>query len=266
MDLHKAAEKGDLSALRRHLDAGVDTEGYTFDGFTPLDEAALKGHVDIVIELLNRGAKTHESALLLANMQGHALVVKELVFRGAKVDIYTNLGMTPLMISIFNERFDIFIFLLENGADVHPGSICETTPLICASKLEDVRFVRLLLDRGVDIEDKDSYGRTALMQASSYGRLAIVQELLNRGASLDTMDECGSTALSLSIEHPLIMKEFLERGASHEKLLNYARSYQSHSEVARLIESYVARQELVPLLETNEIPSDVARWIGEFVF
>jgi len=62
-------------------------------GWTPIYVAADKGHVEVVRELLNRGAKMDiayeflSSPLCAAAEKGHLEVVRELLNRGAGMDI-----------------------------------------------------------------------------------------------------------------------------------------------------------------------------------
>ena len=82
--LVRAAESGDLAAVRAALDAGGDPlwEGRRSGPALPV--AARKGHVDVVRELLARGVPSgHGGALLGAVAGGHAGVVEALLAAGA---------------------------------------------------------------------------------------------------------------------------------------------------------------------------------------
>jgi ankyrin repeat protein len=69
VDIHQAAEAGNLKAVKKHLDAGTDVNAKDKYGRTPLDEAARKGHEEIVELLIAKGAdvnaKSSNDALLL---------------------------------------------------------------------------------------------------------------------------------------------------------------------------------------------------------
>ena len=56
--LAKAARDGDLTALRKHLDAGADLEA-RLQGSTPLHWAVYEGQVEAALELIGRGADIH---------------------------------------------------------------------------------------------------------------------------------------------------------------------------------------------------------------
>jgi ankyrin repeat protein len=57
MSIHKAAEDGNLEAVKQHLAAGaeVDAKDYEF-GRTPLHLAAWQGHTEIIQLLIANGA------------------------------------------------------------------------------------------------------------------------------------------------------------------------------------------------------------------
>lgn len=71
------------------------------DGMTPLHRASVKGHVDIVRLLINKGADIEATdgrgwtPLHIAAMKGHAQIVELLTQSGAKLDAKDRRGMTP---------------------------------------------------------------------------------------------------------------------------------------------------------------------------
>lgn len=85
-----AARKGDIAALKTHLDSGVDVNAKTRYGATALSYACDKGHVEVVRFLIERGADVNardtfygEVPLGWALSHGHAQVVKLLLDKGA---------------------------------------------------------------------------------------------------------------------------------------------------------------------------------------
>ena len=60
MNLHDAAKRGDVDAVRRALDTpGVEVDVRDGWNSTPLIAAALRGHEDVVGMLLGRGAEVN---------------------------------------------------------------------------------------------------------------------------------------------------------------------------------------------------------------
>jgi len=92
-ELHRAAEKGDLAALRSYLEAGADPNSRDTAGRTPLHEAVAAGQGDVVRLLLDSGADVRartpggRSALMDAAEHGQVEVARLLVDAGADLDV-----------------------------------------------------------------------------------------------------------------------------------------------------------------------------------
>ena len=56
ISIHKAAEEGNIEAVKQHLAAGTDVNAKTGSGWTPLHYAAREGHKEITDLLLTNGA------------------------------------------------------------------------------------------------------------------------------------------------------------------------------------------------------------------
>ena len=54
--LSDAIKKGDIEAVKQHLDAGADVNAKTKNGYPPLHEAAGWGHKEVVELLIDNGA------------------------------------------------------------------------------------------------------------------------------------------------------------------------------------------------------------------
>ena len=99
--LLKAAERGDLDAVERRLEA--DSVDYSNSkGTTALHKAASEGHVDVVRALLAAGAFVDvaefdgDTPLLNAAYSGHAEVVRILLEAGADESIKSSQGKTAI--------------------------------------------------------------------------------------------------------------------------------------------------------------------------
>ena len=56
ISIYEAAEKGNIEAVKQHLDAGADVNATDGDGWTPLHKAAPNGHKEIAELLIAKGA------------------------------------------------------------------------------------------------------------------------------------------------------------------------------------------------------------------
>ncbi len=200
--------------LRTQQERDVDTRDN--DGRTSLMWAAIKGHSETVLALLDKGADVNAkdnkggTALMDAAYSGHKDIVLELLDKGADVNAKDNKGTTALMdaayystrISRFREidaaysdQKDIFQLLLDKGADVNARNEDGDTALMRAAYSGHNDIFQLLLDKNADVNARDGKGTTALMRAADWGNKEIVQALLDRGADINAKDNTGHTPL-----------------------------------------------------------------------
>jgi ankyrin repeat protein len=142
--LMAAARTGRLDAVRLLLEAGADVNATdTYQEQTALMWAAAEGHVEVTRALLAAGgdpnlyarASTiydrkhadHASggftALMFAVRNGHEDTVKALVAGGADINALNGDGVTPMIVAITNDRFDLARTLLDLGANPKDGSL-----------------------------------------------------------------------------------------------------------------------------------------------
>jgi beta-lactamase regulating signal transducer with metallopeptidase domain/ankyrin repeat protein len=153
-------------------------------------EAAQKGEIDEVAELLNDGVDVNAvirgdgTALLMAARHGHRDLVRLLLDRGADVNIGVRGDGTALIMAARYGHRDIVTMLLDRGAEVNAGIPGDGNALIMAANHGHLGIVTLLLDRGALIEEIVPGDENALIGASGAGELEVVQLLVRRGANV----------------------------------------------------------------------------------
>jgi len=196
---------------------------------TPLHAAIDRGHLDVVLLLLDRGASVEsrgsqqQTPLYMASSRGHVEVVRSLLDRGAdpnaQCDDYgvLELNWTPLLVASEKGGVEIARVLLEHGADVHYRDNFGTGPLHIALRHESGDLSRLLLDHGANPNATDVWDNTALYVASSSGQVAVVLLLLEYGASMGIQDVLGYTLLHEAVtwkgRRLEVMQLLLDHGA-----------------------------------------------------
>ena len=122
MLIHEAAFDGNIKAVRRHLNAGVDANTQTKSGNTPLHAASFRGHAEVIELLLAHGADANARdvrgwiPLHQAVDQGHALAVEWLIANGADVNArMKGGGFTTLDLAYMREQNGLAAFLREHG-------------------------------------------------------------------------------------------------------------------------------------------------------
>ena len=122
MLIHEASFDGNIKAVRRHLDAGVDANTQTRSGNTPLHAASFRGHAEVIELLLDHGADANARdvrgwiPLHQAVDQGHALAVEWLIANGADVNArMKGGGFTPLDLAYMREHSGLADLLRKLG-------------------------------------------------------------------------------------------------------------------------------------------------------
>ena len=219
-------ERGLAKVVRFLVGLGADVNTQAEDGFSPLMNAALRGHLEIVQILLDTHAAINTkcvclgwsgggfAALMMASGAGHADVVDVLLTQGADPDIKSNNGTTALIRAAEeSNNMPIIRALLDKGADVNARNDKGETALIKAVYRDDV--AQLLLERGADANAKDNNGVTVLMWAIRAHHVELVHALLERGANVNAKNENGISALMYAADEiwDEIVQILLQRGA-----------------------------------------------------
>ena len=156
-----------------------------------LIEGAKTGNLEMVKDALDDGADINKSRnnddktpLYAASEKGHLEVVRELLARGAAVDAAIYGGWTPLLVAILKGHLEVVKALLARGASVDAAMNDGATPLYVASQMGHLDVVRELLERGAAVDAAYDGDYTPLLIASAYGHFEIVSELLAAGAKV----------------------------------------------------------------------------------
>ncbi|MGE0498546.1 MAG: ankyrin repeat domain-containing protein [Ramlibacter sp.] len=173
-DFFIAVKRDDAAAVTSLLQRGFDPNTPGPDGLTglylALREPSLK-----VASVLVAWPKTNvevrtaqdESPLMMASLKGHLELVKQLIARDADVN---KPGWAPLHYAATRSQLEIMNLLLEHNAYIDAESPNGTTPLMMAAHYGSVSAVKLLLEAGADPLLKNQAGLTAIDFAQSAHR------------------------------------------------------------------------------------------------
>ena len=172
MRLHFAINSGQLAAVERLIESGVDLNfAAPSNGQTPLVLSVLTQRVDMAAALVKAGADVS--------------VAEKTSWRRRPVQLAAAAGHYSLVADM----------LRRSPSEVRSVDAMMFTPLHSAAVRGHVDVVRLLLDAGAEVDAADDRGRTPLFRAAEYGRAAVVDLLVDCGAHLDWVDAFGWTAL-----------------------------------------------------------------------
>jgi len=150
--LHEAAWHSDLAQVKTLVATGHDVNARDRSGDTPLQRAAVAGATEIVLFLLDNGARVDTKGdaagatpLNASARNGHVATSKLLVQRGANVNNKGHLGTTPVMGAVLANSLELVGFLLERGADPNIRNNLGVSPLgIATGQKDSTKMVDLL--------------------------------------------------------------------------------------------------------------------------
>ena len=218
-NIFAAAEVGDLVAIKKHIENGVDLNATNKQGYTALQMAVRRGQKDATALLLKNGANVN------AQRKGKT----SLDFAGKQEEIQA--------------------LLREKGGKTG-GEIKAAGSIFLASELGLVDAVNAQLAAGVDVNGKNKSGYTALHLASKKGRAQVVEILLEAKADIAIPSKSGKTALHYIVYYngnPDLAKLLLDaeapvnlRDGRNKTSLDYAVS-KKRSELVELLRSKGAK-------------------------
>jgi ankyrin repeat protein len=254
--LHVAVVGGRLGMIRFLIEKGAEVNARDVEGASPLDDAVWRGYLDATAILIAHGAhlnepetKTGATPVNEAAHRGHTQIVRYLLQFNPELGIPDKRGYTPLENAIRMGKTDSALLLLEanikeqktpqffekmmgaavkkdepilvdallrHGALANDTLESGATPLDTAASAGAVKVVRVLLDNGADPNKSGRNGTSPLENASLKGFDAIAEMLLDHGALVNQVnDSSGSTALyaATSFGKGDVVKLLLGRGA-----------------------------------------------------
>uniref|UniRef100_A0A3Q0T385 Kinase D interacting substrate 220 n=1 Tax=Amphilophus citrinellus TaxID=61819 RepID=A0A3Q0T385_AMPCI len=223
--LFSYVDEENLAAVKAHLDKFTDVDSRSDNGQTPLMVAAEQGSLEIVQELIRRGANVDLddidcwTALISAAKEGHIEVVRELLENNANLEHRDMGGWTALMWAAYKGRTDVAQLLLEKGANPNITGQYSVYPIIWAAGRGHAEIVRLLLQHGAKVNCSDKYGTTPLIWAARKGHYDCVMHLLANGADVDQEGANSMTALIVAVKggYTEVVKELLKRNPNVNK-------------------------------------------------
>ena len=139
-NIHEAAMKGNMEAVKQHIAAGKDLNAIGVDGWTLLGAAAMmgrNGHNGMIELLIANGADVNAKGGFGQTALHHAAnkeIAELLISEGADVNAKDNLGLTRLHGAARHNYKELAELLIEKGADVNAKTRNGETPLDLAIK------------------------------------------------------------------------------------------------------------------------------------
>lgn len=209
-----AAETGDLTKVMQLIKEGYDPNSQDKNsGITPLTQAALFGHVDVLKYLLQHGANPnqkdeyngtaldaaiHNEPTLQKKEKQISKLVNVLIEAGADVNNVSGgpeaTSTTPLLDATINGYQEVVLTLLKAGASPDVPDQNKKTPLWYGASTDNVEVVQMLLDAGANANLADINGKKPTDIAREKQHLEVFKLLSSNGRTLNsgTIDKLNS--------------------------------------------------------------------------
>ena len=171
---------GLMLVIAAHIEAG------------PLADAAQRGELGVVRELVREGANVDEpqidgaTALHWAVHSNDYAIAEFLVNAGANVNARNRVGVPPILSAAVNGNTEMLELLLTAGADANMRvSPTGDTPLMLAARTGIPEAVELLIEHGAEVDASENWGGTTpLMWAVAEDHVKVAKILIENGANI----------------------------------------------------------------------------------
>lgn len=212
-----AIQEGRQNTVTLFLERGVDVNGQTVDGRTPLLVAVKGRRTEMIKLLLAKGANPNLSGsagwspLMWATSDRYTTGMVLLLDRGADADYTNKDGRTAAQEAVKQNCGNCLDLLRKAG-----GSTVAADFVLAMEELDLPRIDELLKQGANPNQLLD--GHPALGTAAEEGNLEAVKLLLTAGADIDLRDHHNKSALELAIanDHASVTEHLLNAGASTE--------------------------------------------------
>jgi len=141
-------------------------------------------------------ATENDMTLIEAVLAGDLVAVNVAIASGASLETRDGDGRTPLLLATRADQVPIALALIAAGADVNAKDNIKDTPYLYAGAQGRNEILKALLATGtVNLKDTNRYGGIALIPAAEKGHPDTVRILLAAGSDVNHVNNLGWTAL-----------------------------------------------------------------------
>ncbi|MBR0239175.1 MAG: ankyrin repeat domain-containing protein [Thermoguttaceae bacterium] len=180
-----------VDILLRH---GADVNDVDNVGKTAIDYAIFQGNLNVVKNLIKRGAKLPTNrpgwdGILAEDTDYSPEMIQFLIDHGANVN--GNLQGAPLLSQIMRNNWSGVKYLIDAGADLNATGVFCDTPVHLAAGKGSLEMTKLLAERGADLFAKDMLAHSVLHDAVRGGSVQVVQWLIDQALDVNAKNVLG---------------------------------------------------------------------------
>ncbi len=179
-----AAARGLVDTVKLLLKESKNPDSKRHIEYAMLMQAAFSGNTVLmppkeipILHSINRLSPEDKTPLHIAASSGSVEMVSELIKRGAKTGVANLSGQTPLHWAAWSNKPEIISLLLKNSAKIDVADGDGMTPLMLAAQKGGRESVMLLLEKGADKKIFNKNGDDAFAIATTNGFLEIADIL-----------------------------------------------------------------------------------------
>jgi ankyrin repeat protein len=151
--------------------------------------------------------------------KGDLDTVKSIIAKNPElVNVKDDFGSTPLHWAAMRGHREVFMFLIDKGADVNAKERHGGVPLHWAAHFDDPTIIEILIKKGAKVDEKNMMGRTPLQVAARRGCKKSAEKLIQLGADINAQNNHGETPLHIAAKggHKQVIELLIAKGASEE--------------------------------------------------
>jgi ankyrin repeat protein len=193
-----------LKIVETLLQSGAKTNFFDYNEISPLLTAISFDNSPVVRLLIEAGADVElrprdgYTLLFVAVDRNNIEITRLLIEAGADINKISD-DMTPLHAAIERDNIDMINLLIESGADVNLKSE-GSAPIMTAIMYKNTNIIDRLISARTNLETTDNKGYTPLILASRLGNLAYVKKFINLGVDINKKDNLGHSAIENALQ------------------------------------------------------------------
>lgn len=191
------ANDSDLAIANYLISKGLSLKDVDAEGATAFDYAAKSGNVEVLKNLLGKGVKATNAALIFMSQGGRGTAAPIASYQYLVEELKLNPNFANKSGNVLHSivrkpnQEEIIKYFLAKGVDVNKTDAEGVTPLMNAAGGKNLAVVELLAPKVKNINAVNERGESALTAAVATGSPEVVAFLLNKGANVKIEDQAG---------------------------------------------------------------------------